>query len=81
MTRTGHYHLAALAAHVGPDPELAERLGISKQRVAQLRKALDVPAAGVPVWADRALIERVRREGEDNRAVVDRALRALGGGA
>jgi len=67
--------IAALAAHVGPDTELAAKLKTTRQSVSHLRRRLDIQPAGTPVWADRALIERVRRDGEDNRAVVDRALR------
>ena len=69
--------IAALVEHVGPDTELAEHLHTTRQSVSHLRRRHDIQPAGTPVWADRALIERVRREGEDNRAVVDRALRAL----
>jgi hypothetical protein len=69
--------IAALAAHVGPDTELAEHLRATRQSVSHLRRRLDIQPAGTPVWADRALIERARRDGEDNRAVVDRALREL----
>ena len=69
--------IAALVEHVGPDTELAEHLHTTRQSVSHLRRRLDIQPAGTPVWADRVLIERVRRDGEDNRAVVDRALRAL----
>jgi len=69
--------IAALVEHVGPDTELAEHLHTTRQSVSHLRRRHDIQPAGTPVWADRALIERARRDGEDNRAVVDRALRAL----
>ena len=76
MTRTPEV-IAALVEHVGPDTELAEHLHTTRQSVSHLRRRHDIQPAGTPVWADRVLIERVRRDGEDNRAVVDRALRAL----